>query len=118
MTDFNHHIEINKQAWNKRTPIHVKSNFYNNEEFKNGQNSLKPIELSAIGNVEGKSLLHLQCHFGQDSISFARMGAKVTAVDFSDVAINEAKKLSKETKVPVDFIECDVAHEHNFRSCF
>ena len=56
------------------------------------KNSLKLIELNAIGNVTEKSLLHLQCHFGQDSISLARMGAKVTAVDFSDVAIKEAKK--------------------------
>ena len=93
MTEFKKHIETNKKAWNKRTPIHIKSKFYNNEEFKKGKGSLKPIELTAIGDVKGKSLLHLQCHFGQDSISLARMGAKVTAVDFSDVAIKEAKKL-------------------------
>ena len=66
-----------------------------------GKNSLNLIELNAIGDVTGKSLLHLQCHFGQDSISFARMGAKVTAVDFSDVAVKEAKKVqSKSTLKP------------------
>ena len=92
LTEFKKHIETNKRAWNKRTPIHIKSNFYNNEEFKKGMNSLKLIELNAVGDVKGKSLLHLQCHFGQDSISFARMGAIVTGVDFSDVAIKEAKK--------------------------
>tara|TARA_B110000879_G_scaffold42581_1_gene60156 strand:+ start:2965 stop:3747 length:783 start_codon:yes stop_codon:yes gene_type:complete len=108
LTEFNKHIEINKKAWNKRTPIHIQSNFYNNEEFKKGKDSLKSIELNAIGDVKGKSLLHLQCHFGQDSISFARMGAKVTAVDFSDVAINEAKKISEEINVHVNFIESDV----------
>jgi len=95
LTEFKKHIETNKKAWNKRTPIHIKSKFYNNKEFKNGKNSLKSIELNAIGDVKEKSLLHLQCHFGQDSMSFARMGAKVTAVDFSDVAINEAKKISE-----------------------
>ena len=108
MTNFNRYIKINKDAWNKRTPVHIKSNFYNNKEFKNGKNSLNSIELNAIGNVKRKNLLHLQCHFGQDSISFARMGAKVTAVDFSNIAINEAKKLSLETNIYVDFIEDNV----------
>ena len=108
MTKFKKHIETNKKAWNKRTPIHIKSNFYNNEQFKKGKNSLKSIELNAVGDVKGKSLLHLQCHFGQDSISFARMGATVTAVDFSAVAINEAKKISEEINVSVNFIENNV----------
>ena len=108
MTNFKKHIETNKEAWNKRTPIHIKSKFYNNKKFKQGETSLKSIELSAIGNVYRKSLLHLQCHFGQDSISLARMGAKVTAVDFSNVAINAAKKISLETNIHVDFIESNV----------
>ena len=108
MTEFKKHIEANKKAWNKRTPIHIKSNFYKNDEFIKGMDSLKKIELRAIGDVKGKTLLHLQCHFGQDSISFARKGAKVTAVDFSDVAIREAKKLAKETNTCVNFIESNV----------
>ena len=108
MTEFKKHIETNKKAWNKRTPVHIKSNFYNNDEFMREKNSLKLIELNAIGNVTEKSLLHLQCHFGQDSISLARMGAKVTAVDFSDVAIKEAKKLAKKINTRVEFIESDV----------
>lgn len=105
---FKEHISTNKEAWNKRTPIHIKSNFYNNEKIKNGVTSLKSIELNAIGDIQNKSLLHLQCHFGQDSISLARMGAKVTAVDFSDVAITEAIKISKEINIHIDFIESDV----------
>ena len=108
MTEFKKHIETNKKAWNKRTPVHIKSKFYNNNEFMREKNSLKLIELNAIGNVTEKSLLHLQCHFGQDSISLARMGAKVTAVDFSDVAIKEAKKLAKKINTRVEFIESDV----------
>ena len=108
MTEFKKYIETNKRAWNKRTPIHIKSNFYNNKEFKKGMNSLKLIELNAVGDVKGKSLLHLQCHFGQDSISFARMGAIVTGVDFSDVAIKEAKKIAAAINVHVKFIENNV----------
>jgi len=108
LTDFNHYIKINKKTWNERTPIHLKSKFYNHEKFKKEGNSLKPIELGAIGNIKGKKILHLQCHFGQDSISLARMGAEVTAVDFSEVAIIEAKKTSHQMSIPVNFIECDV----------
>lgn len=58
--------------------------------------------------MKENSLLHLQCHFGQDSISLAKMGADVTAVDFSEVAINEAKKISKEMNIPVNFINSNV----------
>ena len=92
----------------QRTPIHIESKFYNNKSFKKKQNSLKSIEANALGNVKGKSILHLQCHFGQDSISLSKMGAKVTAVDFSRVAINEARKLAKELKIDLKFIEKDV----------
>ena len=105
---FEKYIEINRKTWNKRTPIHIKSQFYNNSAFKLSKNSLNLIELNAIGNIKGKSLLHLQCHFGQDSISLAKKGANVTAVDFSETAINEAKKLAKDLKENVNFIESNV----------
>ena len=108
MNRFKKYIEKNKIAWNKRTPIHIASEFYNNKGFKRKKNSLKAIEINSLGNVKGKKILHLQCHFGQDSISLARMGAEVTGVDFSNIAINEAKKISKETNTKVCFIESDV----------
>ena len=108
MSNFKKYLEINKQTWNKRTPIHINSDFYDHSNFKKGHSSLKPIELKALGNLDGKNLLHLQCHFGQDSISLAKLGAKVTAVDFSNVAINEAKKISKEMNIKVDFLERNV----------
>ena len=114
MDDFEHHIETNKKAWNKRTPIHIKSNFYDNKRFKAGQNSLKPIELNAIGDVKGKSLLHLQCHFGQDSISFARMGAKVTAVDFSLSAINFLKQSADKEKVDIQILNTNIFKFESF----
>ena len=108
MTDFTKYININKIAWNKRTPIHMKSEFYNNTAFKKGETSLKAIELDAIGNIKHKTLLHLQCHFGQDSMSFARMGAKVTGIDFSNIAITEAQRISKELNIDVNFIESNI----------
>ena len=105
---FKKYLESNKQSWNKRTPIHIKSDFYRNNQFKKKLNSLKSIEIDSLGDIRRKSLLHLQCHFGQDSISLAKMGAKVTAVDFSNIAIKEAKKIAKEVNIPVHFIESDV----------
>lgn len=102
------YIDANKELWNKRTPIHVSSSFYDNESFIRGKCSLKDIELNLLGDIKDKKILHLQCHFGQDSISLARLGANVTAIDLSNVAIDEAIKLSEKTNTPVHFICCDV----------
>lgn len=98
------YITVNKQAWNLKTDIHLKSDFYNNEAFLRGESTLKDIELGLLGNIQGKSVLHLQCHFGQDSMSLARLGAKVTAVDFSEAAIAKAKELNSQLGLDVNFI--------------
>ena len=76
----------------------MKSKLYDLEGFKSGESSLSSIEVKEIAKeVVGKSVLHLQCHFGMDTLSLARLGAKkVTGVDFSPVAISQARKLSKE----------------------
>lgn len=100
--------EINRQSWNKRTAIHVKSDFYDLEGFLKGRNSLNPIEMELLGDVRGKRILHLQCHFGQDSLSLARLGAEVTAVDLSDVAIEVARQLAKTSGLDAEFICCDL----------
>lgn len=76
--------------------------------FLKGETSLNSIELDLLGDVFGKSILHLQCHFGQDSISLAGMGAEVTGVDLSDMSINKAKDLCKQTNKKVDFICCNI----------
>lgn len=102
------YIEINKNAWNLKTEIHIDSDFYDNEAFLNGKSSLKDIELNILGDIKGKSVLHLQCHFGQDSISLSRMGAKVTGVDLSDKAIEKAKEFAQKTNVDTEFISCDI----------
>ena len=103
-----HYIEVNKQAWNKRTELHIKSDFYKYDEFVAGANSLTEIELGILGDLTGKRILHLQCHFGQDSISLARLGAHVTAVDFSDQAIKEARILNEKCGTDVTFVCCDL----------
>lgn len=102
------YIEINRNSWNARTPIHIASEFYDLPGFLRGASSLNPIELELLGDVASKSILHLQCHFGQDSLSLARLGAKVTGVDLSDVAIAEARRLTAELGLSAEFVCCNV----------
>lgn len=102
------YLEINKECWNKKTDVHLSSSFYDVEGFVKGKSSLNEIELNLLGDIKGRSILHLQCHFGQDSLSLARMGAEVTGVDLSDTAIEAARKLSNDIGVEAKFIECDV----------
>lgn len=102
------YIEMNRQSWNGRTGIHLKSAFYDLEGFKNGKSSLNEIELNLLGDVRGKSILHLQCHFGQDTISLSRLGAEVTGADISDKAIEVAKQIAKDTNSTAAFICCDI----------
>jgi 2-polyprenyl-3-methyl-5-hydroxy-6-metoxy-1,4-benzoquinol methylase len=102
------YIEINRQSWNNRVATHINSAFYDMPNFLQGNTSLKSIELDLLGDVKGKSILHLQCHFGQDSISLARMGAQVTGVDLSNEAIEKANELANAEKANANFICCNL----------
>lgn len=102
------YLEKNKATWNEKTKVHLTSDFYDMNSFRKGKNSLKSVELELLGDVKGKSILHLQCHFSQDSLSLARMGAQVTAVDFSDEAIKTAREINTEMSLDATFICCDV----------
>ena len=106
----NAYLTANKILWNKRTDIHVNSAFYDVPGFLAGTNSLKEIELSLLGDVANTNLLHLQCHFGQDTLSLARMGAQVTGVDLSDTAIAQADALAAQMQLAKQarFVCCDV----------
>lgn len=102
------YLSINKESWNKRVEPHVKSDFYDMENFLKGKNSLNFIELNLLGEISRKSILHLQCHFGQDSISLSRMGAKVTGIDLSDKAIETAQNIAQQLGTDTRFICSDV----------
>ena len=108
MGDLNQYFRVNKETWNKKVAIHAKSDMYNMVAFKSGQSSLMPYELKALNDVKGKSLLHLQCHFGQDTLSWSRMGAKCTGVDISDEAITLARQLNDDLKQDATFVCCNV----------
>lgn len=98
----------NRSLWNAWAALHKDSPFYDLEGFKAGASSLRPIEIDELGDVTGKSLLHLQCHFGMDTLSWARQGARVTGVDFSPDAIALARSLSDELAIDATFMCANV----------
>jgi len=102
------YFEVNKDTWNKKVSVHVQSDFYNVEGFKKGETSLNEYELKELGDVKGKSLLHLQCHFGLDTLSWSRLGAKCTGIDLSGEGIKMAEKLSAELGLNTNFIESNL----------
>ncbi|MEK7431903.1 MAG: class I SAM-dependent methyltransferase [Cyanobacteriota bacterium] len=102
------YLSINKELWNTRTDAHINSDFYDLNGFLKGNTSLNNIELELLGDIKGKSILHLQCHFGLDTISLQRLGANVTGVDLSDNAIKTANDLSKKTNQNTQFICSDI----------
>ncbi len=112
MSTKNDYIAINKELWNNKVETHYNSDFYNVDEFVKGKSSLNSIELELLGNIEGENVLHLQCHFGLDSLSLARLGAKVTAVDFSEEAIAKAQELNQKLGLDVEFILSDIYGIH------
>ena len=100
--------DINKKLWNDKVDFHLASEFYDQKGFMAGRSSLNGIELAYLQDIAGKKILHLQCHFGQDTISLSRMGAHVTGVDFSDKAIQVAQQTATALQDDTRFICCDV----------
>lgn len=106
--DPKNYLDANKALWNTRTGIHLDSSFYDVHGFLAGESSLPGVEVREMGEVRGKSLLHLQCHFGLDTLSLARLGASVTGVDFSEKAVESARELASRLDLAADFVCCDV----------
>lgn len=109
-------VDANRRLWDARTPIHAASDYYDVDGFRSGRSSLHGLEIAEVldaagGSVEGKRLLHLQCHFGLDTLSWARHhGLEVVGVDFSAAAIETARDLAEETGLSdrARFVESDV----------
>ncbi len=102
------YLHINRQLWNARAAWHAAHDYYGREAFEQGRTTLNDIELALLGDLSGQSVLHLQCHFGLDTLSLARLGAQAVGVDFSEVAIAEAKQLAARHQLPAEFICCNV----------
>jgi 2-polyprenyl-3-methyl-5-hydroxy-6-metoxy-1,4-benzoquinol methylase len=97
------YLHANQKRWDQITAEHEDSAFYDLAGFREGKDRLRSIELSELGDVEAKTLLHLQCHFGMDTLAWARHGAIVKGVDFSQNAITLAQSLSEELSTPMQF---------------
>ncbi|MFE3452182.1 class I SAM-dependent methyltransferase [Nonomuraea sp. NPDC059194] len=105
MTDY---LEVNRANWDERVAIHVGSPFYDVEGFKAGEQPLRAFELAEVGEVRGQRLVHLQCHFGLDTLGWARLGADVTGVDFSGRAVEAARAIAADCGLAARFEQADV----------
>lgn len=108
MADRSDYLAANRELWDGWTALHASSDFYDVQGFRAGASTLHGIELELVGDVEGSTLLHLQCHFGLDTLSWARRGATATGVDFSEAAIRLARKLAAEVGLSAEFVASDV----------
>lgn len=100
--------EENRLSWNAATVAHNSHKGDQAAFFRNGGSRLSPEEKALLGNIQGLSVVHLQCNSGQDTLSLAQLGAQVVGVDISDTAIDFARQLSKDTNIPATFHRADV----------
>jgi SAM-dependent methyltransferase len=108
MDNFRKYREQNRRLWDEITPLHYEHPDYKVAEFLGGENIIYDLMLEEIGDVRGKDMLHLMCHFGLEPLSLARMGANVTGIDFSQEAIRYARSLAESAKLDARFIESDI----------
>lgn len=101
-------FDANRAMWDERVPIHVDSAFYDNESFLAGRSPIRAFEHDELGAVAGKQLVHLQCHFGQDTLDWARRGANVVGLDFSGEAVRAATDLARRAGLDAEFVEANV----------
>jgi 2-polyprenyl-3-methyl-5-hydroxy-6-metoxy-1,4-benzoquinol methylase len=103
-------VEANRRHWDELADLHPETPFYRHylDRLRAGGTSLHRLEIAEVGDVAGLTLLHLQCHIGTESVSWARRGALVTAVDYSAGAIAQAERLARECGVPVRFLQASV----------
>lgn len=93
------YFETNLARWDESVAIHAASQGYDLQGYLKGEKTLYQVEMDEVGDVHGKTLLHLQCHFGMDTLNWARLGATVTGVDFSPSAVERARLLAQEIDV-------------------
>jgi SAM-dependent methyltransferase len=100
--------EANRANWDERVPIHLGSEYYGVPAFRAGAPAVRPFVAEAVGPVAGLDLVHLQCHFGLETLDWARRGARVTGLDFSRPAVDAATTLATELGLPARFVHGDV----------
>src|SRR5207302_5608785 len=110
MSDISTFLAANRSNWDERVPIHRRdrSGFYAIDRFFRDGKPLRAMESGELGDVAGKRVIHLQCHFGLDTLALARQGAIVTGLDFSPAAIEEARRLAATKELPAQFVCANV----------
>jgi SAM-dependent methyltransferase len=106
--DVDKYLASNRSLWEEWTPIHARSEFYNVEGWKANRGRMWSFIAEEVGDASGRDLLHLQCHFGLDTLTWAWRGARVTGVDFSERSIALARSLAAETGLAATFVCADV----------
>jgi SAM-dependent methyltransferase len=101
-------LETNRRRWNELALLHPRTAFYRLDAIRAGATSLHRLELDEVGPVDGKTLLHLQCHIGTETVSWARQGARVTGIDFADEAVRAARVLAAECGVEAQFVQSSI----------
>lgn len=101
-------FETNRRYWDVSTPGKMERGSYPLEAFRAGESTLFEHERTAVGDVAGKSLLHLQCNNGLETLSWARDGADVTGIDISGESLRYARELAAEAGLDADFVQCNV----------
>jgi 2-polyprenyl-3-methyl-5-hydroxy-6-metoxy-1,4-benzoquinol methylase len=98
----------NRARWDESAPLHASSELYDLESFRAGRDDIRPFEFNELGPVAGLDLIHLQCHLGTDTLSWARHGAQVVGLDFSRNSIEIATKLAADCELDAEFVCADV----------
>lgn len=101
-------LRLNRANWDERVPLHLPTAMYDMTDLRAGRHRLHPIEEAELGEIAGLRLLHLQCHFGRDTLALAQKGADVTGLDFSGPAIEAARAIAAELGIAAEFVQSDV----------
>jgi SAM-dependent methyltransferase len=103
-----HGRSLNRAWWDEAAPLHARSELYDLDGFRAGRNDIRAFELAELGPVAGRDLLHLQCHLGTDTLSWARHGARVVGLDFSSASLDVARELAADCGIEAEFVCADV----------
>ncbi|AYF86489.1 class I SAM-dependent methyltransferase [Pseudomonas sp. DY-1] len=108
MSDY---LRLNKANWDQRAPLHAASSGYGTESFVNDPAHLSNVvrfDLPRLGDIAGLRGVHLQCHIGTDTLSLARLGARMTGLDFSPASLEQGRLLAGRCGAEIGFVESDV----------
>ncbi|WP_231995080.1 class I SAM-dependent methyltransferase [Mycobacterium sp. 852002-10029_SCH5224772] len=97
----------NRRNWDARAPIHVLSKFYQVGN-RDPMSWFAPFEWRDLGELEGRDVLHLQCHLGTETMAFALQGARTTGLDFSHMSLHEARRVAREAGLSIEYVHADV----------